>query len=76
MPEIKTTASYVRTKSAATQKLPEQERLLQLLATPQTVESLSRALSDGPPAEGDRKGVITAMAELYDKGLIEIAPDS
>jgi hypothetical protein len=69
-------AAAVDSDSALESRLVTQ-RIWDLLETPQTVDSLCRALStdDGDP-QRYRHGVLAVMESLYDRNLIEITPDS
>lgn len=87
MPEISTTASYVRDREAP--PAPHQfessaldegshERVWTLLETPQTVETISRVLAveSGLKCENFRQPVTTLLAQLLAEELIVISPDS
>ena len=53
------------------------QRIWDLLGTPQTVESLCRALSsDSGDPQRFRHGVVAVMEDLLHRNLIEVTPDS
>ncbi len=76
MPEINPTAAYVRTRSGSAADIPEADRVLKLLATLQTVDSLSRSMADGSGQAVARNDIIATMNELFSRDLIELSPDA
>ena len=49
----------------------------ELLETPQTIETLQRAIAQEEPQEGAAEEVLDSfLAELYRRDLIELSPDS
>lgn len=78
MPEIKESASYVRVHraSAAVGEAGNADRILELLRTPHTVDSLYRVLAKEASAQASRETIVAAMNDLYARDLIELLPDS
>ena len=80
MHEVLTTASYVRKRKATgspPQGEPAKQRIWELLSTPQTVETLCRALDDDDLAGKDGHGYVkSVLTDLYEKELIELSPDA
>ncbi len=94
MAEIRRTASYVRHEPPRQLQREQVLRSLhrhtgvepagstadiwELLETPQTVQSLARALATHThqQAEACEGEVMEVLAQLYDADLIEIAPDT
>lgn len=91
MADILPTASYVRNPRAM-QEAERQHAILatigeqaeigaeetahvwDLLETPQTVDTICRSI--GADGELGSERIITLLAELYDKDLIQLSPDS
>jgi hypothetical protein len=91
MADILPTASYVR-NSRAMREAERQQAMLatiseqaeigadetahvwDLLETPQTVDTICRSI--GAKGELDNERIKTLLAELYDKDLIQLSPDS
>jgi hypothetical protein len=83
MAQIMETAAYVRNPHAQTRDdtwegsdplLPE---VLNLLATPHTVDSLCRSLGERQThAPASRSAVCSALSELVDRDLAELSPDT
>jgi hypothetical protein len=86
MPEIAENAAYVRSSrtdgaigglTGAHMASAPAEELWKLLATPQTVESLSRALSKEPSTSTvSRQGIMAALERLLAREMIELSPDA
>lgn len=94
MTSILRTASYMRSSSASSQRTSEAalrsilsdpdldrdggERIWELLETPQTIETLCRALHvearTDTPARG--RAVESLLVKLYEHDLIEVTADS
>lgn len=91
MAEILPTASYVR-RTRSTQDAEQQRAILttlgeqadldadeatqlwDLLETPQTVDTLCRSIGSEEPPDSDR--ITQLLADLYEKDLIQLSPDS
>jgi hypothetical protein len=88
MTEVSTSAAYIRKANLSdqpTQRVADmrgaviEEQVWALLKTPQTVESLQRAVSrsaDGNDAVADRGYIERMLRRLLDADLIELSPDS
>ncbi len=86
MPEIAENAAYVRSsrtdgligsKAGADVASPPAKQMWKLLATPQTVESLSRALSkEQSTSTVSRQGIVAALERLLARDMIELSPDA
>ena len=81
MTHLSSSAAYVRKQNVATAHAMRlaggadafEERVWELLQTPQTVESLERAAGE---LQSQGKKVEYVMERLLDADLIEISPDS
>jgi hypothetical protein len=88
MTHVSTSAAYIRKGEFADQPALRvadmrgaviEEQVWALLKTPQTVESLQRAVSrsaDGPEAQADRSYIERMLKRLINADLIELSPDS
>lgn len=80
--EILPTASYLRTADrTANQSVlhsPYEQRVWELLQTPQTIETICRVLANeyGLSGHSCSTEVRTLLAHLYREGLIQVSPDS
>jgi hypothetical protein len=91
MADILRTASYVRHPRAAEQAqshhailaslgqqaqigVEEAAQVWDLLETPQTVDTLCRSVGHGRALKSE--GITNLLAELYDRDLIQLSPDS
>ena len=85
---VSTSAAYIRKGESSDQQSQRmadmrgaviEEQVWALLKTPQTVESLQRAVSrsaDGTEAHADRGYIERMLKRLIDADLIELSPDS
>jgi hypothetical protein len=80
---VSTSAAYVRKNPAPDARAMQaaglhgsnfEETIWELLATPQTLESLHRAAHG--ETQGDRVQIKRALERLLDADLIELSPDS
>ena len=86
MPEIAENAAYVRSsrtdgligsKAGADVASAPAKQMWELLTTPQTVESLSRALSkEQSTSTVSRQGIVAALERLLAREMIELSPDA